>query len=200
MNDQDLIRQIRSGHVEVYGELVRQYNRKVMGSCLSMLENNRDAEEAAQDIFVKAYQSLDKFKGDSSFSTWLYRITANHCLDILRWRTRQKTVSLNALIEKNENQIHWIFATPETAASTFENRQLIHRILSTLPDECRIILTLRELEELEFQEIADVLDCSLVTVKVRLARARRLLNENLKFVLSGPKRYSRKVELNPLKR
>lgn len=75
-----------------------------MGSCLSMLNNNTDAEEATQDIFVKAYQSLDKFKGGSSFSTWLYRITANHCLDILRWRNRRKTVSLDALIEKMETK------------------------------------------------------------------------------------------------
>ena len=150
-----------------------------MGYCLSMLNNHTEAEEAAQDIFVKVYQSLAKFKGNSSFSTWLYRITANHCLDILRKRNRRRTVSLDALVEQNGDQIHGMFATSDTAASGLENRQLVNKILSTLPNDYRTILTLREAEGLEYQEIADVLECSLDAVKGRLARARRQLQENL---------------------
>ena len=82
-----------------------------MGYCLSMLSNHTDAEEAAQDIFVKVYHSLPKFKGDSSFSTWLYRITTNHCLDVLRKRTRRKTTSLDALVEQDGDRIHALFST-----------------------------------------------------------------------------------------
>ncbi len=155
-----------------------------MGYCLSMLSNYTDAEEAAQDIFVKAYQSLPKFKGDSSFSTWLYRITTNHCLDILRKRNRRKNVSLEALMEQPGGQIQKVFSTPGTADSQMENRQLTDKILSTLPQDYRTILTLREADGLEYQEIADVLDCSLDAVKGRLARARKQLQENLRHFVS----------------
>ncbi|HUO57523.1 MAG TPA: RNA polymerase sigma factor [bacterium] len=194
ISDQQILELIQSGHKEAYGDLIRQYHKKVMGYCLSMLNNHTEAEEAAQDIFVKAYQNLAKFKGNSQFSTWLYRITANHCLDILRKRNRRKTVSLDALVEQNGDQIHGLFSTSEKASSALENRQLAHKILSTLPDDYRTILTLREAEGLEYQEIADVLDCTLDAVKGRLARARRQLQENLGRFLEPDNVYIRKTE------
>jgi len=153
-----------------------------MGYCFSMLSNRTDAEEAAQDIFVKVYQSLPKFKGDSSFSTWLYRVTANHCLDILRKRNRRRTVSLDALIEQDGDQIQKLFSTPGVASSQMEDRQLVDKILSTLPENYRTILTLREADGLEYQQIADVLNCSLDSVKGRLARARKQLQENVRHL------------------
>ncbi len=154
-----------------------------MGYCLSMLQNHTEAEEAAQDIFIKAYQSLGKFKGNSSFSTWLYRITKNHCLDVLRKRNRRKTYSLDSLMEEEGDQIHKLFSTSAVAASQFENRDLVGKILSTLPEDYRVILTLREADGLEYQDIADVLDCSLDAVKGRLSRARKQLQENLRHFL-----------------
>jgi RNA polymerase sigma-70 factor (ECF subfamily) len=154
-----------------------------MGYCLSMLQNHTDAEEAAQDVFIKAYNNLPKFKGDSQFSTWLYRITANHCLDVLRKRNRRKTYSLDALIEAEGDSIHRHFSTAAVADTQVENRDLTGKILSTLPAEYRTILTLREVDGLEYQEIADVLDCSLDAVKGRLSRARRQLQEKLRHFL-----------------
>ncbi len=183
MTDQEIIQQILSGQTEAYGELIRQYNKKVVGYCLSMLSNQTEAQEAAQDIFVKAYHSLRKFKGNSSFSTWLYRITTNHCLDILRKRTRRKTVSLDALVEAEGDHIERLFAVESTAASPLENRDLIQKILATLPEDYRTILTLREADGLEYQEIADVMDCSLDAVKGRLSRARKQLQEHLRHFL-----------------
>ena len=182
MNDAQIIELIRKGQTEAYGDLVRQYHKRVMGYCFSMLTNRTDAEEAAQDIFVKAYRSLDKFKGDSSFSTWLYRITANHCLDILRKRNRRKNVSLDALVENEGSQVQKLFATPSLADTQMENRQLADKILSTLSEDQRQILTLREAEGLEYMEIALMLGCSLDAVKGRLARARRQLQENLRHI------------------
>jgi RNA polymerase sigma-70 factor, ECF subfamily len=162
---------------------VRQYHKKVMGYCLSMLQNHTEAEEAAQDVFVKAYRSLGKFKGNSSFSTWLYRITANHCLDVLRKRNRRRTVSLDALVEEEGDQVHHLFSTSAVAASQMENRDLAGKILSTLPQDYRTILTLREAEGLEYQEIAEVMECSLDAVKGRLSRARKQLQENLRHFI-----------------
>jgi RNA polymerase sigma-70 factor (ECF subfamily) len=143
-----------------------------------MISNYRDAEEAAQDVFVKAYQSLDKFKGDSSFSTWLYRIGTNHCLDILRKRNRRKNVSLEALMEEG-GPVQKFFVTSSQADIQLENRQLIDKILSTLSGENRRVLILKESLGLECQEIANVLGCSEGSVKGRLARARKQLRENL---------------------
>ena len=188
---------IRSGQTEAYGDLVRQYHKKVMGYCLSMLSNHTDAEEAAQDIFVKVYHSLPKFKGDSSFSTWLYRITTNHCLDVLRKRTRRKTTSLDALVEQDGDRIHGLFSTAEVAATRLENRQLVDKILSTLPEDYRTILTLREADGLEYTEIAAVLNCSLDAVKGRLARARKQLQENLRHFLSPADVYINKRQEKP---
>jgi RNA polymerase sigma-70 factor (ECF subfamily) len=182
IDDAQIIELIRKGHIEAYGDLVRQYHKRVIGYCFSMLSNHTDAEEAAQDIFVKVYQSLAKFKGDSSFSTWLYRITANHCLDILRKRNRRKNVSLESLVEQEGSQIQKLFATPALADTQLENHQLAGKILSTLSEEHRNILTLREAEGLEYQEIAEVLGCSLDAVKGRLARARKQLRENLRHI------------------
>lgn len=183
ITDHDKIELILSGQKDVYADLVRQYHKKVMGYCLSMLQNHTDAEEAAQDVFIKAYNNLPKFKGDSQFSTWLYRITANHCLDVLRKRNRRKTYSLDALIEAEGDSIHRHFSTAAVADTQVENRDLTGKILSTLPSEYRTILTLREVDGLEYQEIADVLDCSLDAVKGRLSRARRQLQEKLRHFL-----------------
>jgi len=182
MTDAEIIEQIKKGQTESYGDLVRQYHKRVMGYCFSMLSNRTDADEAAQDIFVKAYQNLEKFKGDSSFSTWLYRITANHCLDILRKRNRRKNVSLEALVENEGGHIQKLFATPGKADIQLENRQLADKILSTLSEDQRHILTLREAEGLEYIEIAQMLGCSLDAVKGRLARARKQLQENLQHI------------------
>jgi RNA polymerase sigma-70 factor, ECF subfamily len=184
INDQELIQSILSGQKELYGELIRQYHKKVMGYCLSMLSNHTEAEEAAQDIFVKAYHALEKFKGNSSFSTWLYRITTNHCLDLLRKRNRRRTISWDGLVEQEGEQIHRLFSTAHTGESQTENLELIDKILSTLPKDYRMILTLREADGLEYQEIAEVLGCSLDAVKGRLARARKQLQANLRHFLT----------------
>jgi RNA polymerase sigma-70 factor (ECF subfamily) len=182
VDDTQIIQLIRKGETEAYGSLISRYQKRVMGYCFSMLSNQRDAEEAAQDIFVKVYLSLSQFKGDCSFSTWLYRITANHCLDILRKRNRRKNMSLEALVEKAGDQIEKFFASSRPADIRLENRQLADRILSTLNDEHRRVLTLRESLGLEYREIAQVLGCSENSVKGRLARARKQLRENLPYL------------------
>lgn len=181
--DHETIRKIRSGQKELYADLVRRYHRKVMGHCLSILKDEAEAEEAAQDIFVKAYRSLGKFNGNSAFSTWLYRITANHCLDVLRRMARRRTFSLEALVEAEGEKINRFLAAPAEAAAGLENKDLASRILSALPDDYRAILTLREAERLEYREIAEALDCSLEAVKGRLSRARKQLREVLREFL-----------------
>jgi RNA polymerase sigma-70 factor, ECF subfamily len=182
VDDSQIIELIRKGQTEAYGDLVRQYHKRVLGHCYFMLLNHTEADEAAQDIFVKGYLSLNRFKGDSSFSTWLYRITVNHCLDVLRKRNRRKDVSLESMVEKDGDHVEKLFATPGKADSRLENRELADKVLSTLSEEHRQILILREAEELEYKEIAHLLNCSMDAVKGRLARARGQLRENLRRI------------------
>ena len=169
----EVISRIRLGERDAYAELVRKYQTKVRGYCFHMLSNWALAEEAAQDVFLKAFQSLDRFRGDASFSTWLYRITANHCTDLLRKSAKQKWESLEQLIERDGDKIRALFAVGPSAVVALEHRDLVKKILAQLKPEYREVLILRELQGLSYKEMADVLDCSLDATKARLKRARQ---------------------------
>jgi len=178
LSEQDLIRKIRTVDPEGYGLLIRRYRGKVMGTCYSYLKNQRDAEEAVQDIFAKAYFSLGKFEGRSSFSTWIYRVTVNHCLDLLRKSSRRKMVSIEALREKNENPFPEMAVTAERTVAGLENRQMVQKILSTLPKDHRTILFLQEGEGLKVAEIAARMVCTPRSVRRRSSDARKRLRES----------------------
>lgn len=130
------------------------------------------ADDAAQEIFVKAYQALGQFRGKSSFSTWLYRISVNHCADLLRKSARRKTESWEALLEKQGEKFESLFTTG-TGIDNSEHAELIAKFLLQLPEKSREILILREMHGLSYQELAEALTCSLDAVKARLKRARQ---------------------------
>jgi RNA polymerase sigma-70 factor (ECF subfamily) len=150
-----------------------------MGLCLSMLADTAAAEDAAQETFLKAYASLKEFRGDAAFSTWLFRIAANKCLDFKRKSARARTTSLDFLLEEHGDSIQRLLASPGPERST-EDAQLVEEILSCLPDAYRLILTLRELNGLNYQEIAQTMSCSVDSVKARLQRARREFLDRLR--------------------
>src|SRR5262249_871335 len=154
-----------SGDRNAFAELIRRHHAKVMGLCLSMLRNGSLAEDAAQEVFIKAYRSLGRFSGDSSFSTWIYRIAANHCLDILRHEAREKKESLDSLLERQGDHAHRLFTAAPDAPLTAEDDDLIQRLLRSLPPDYQLILTLREIQGLSYKELTEALDCSLDAVK-----------------------------------
>jgi len=173
--DLELVGRIRSGERDAYAELVRRHHPAVMSLCLSMLRDRSSAEDAAQEAFLKAYRSLDRFRDDASFSTWMYRIASNHCLDVLRSRSREKTDSLDAILEVEDGDVGpRLPSTPDPTAA-LEDADLVERALKRLPPEYRLILTLREVQGLDYRELADTLGCSLDAVKSRLKRARQSL-------------------------
>lgn len=178
MNEQDLIRRIRNVDPEIYGQLIDRYRGKVMRTCFSYLRNERDAEEAVQDIFAKAYFSLAKFKGDSSFSTWIYRIAVNHCLDILRKKYRRRSVSLEALTERTGDRFPDRSGAAERTVTDPENHQLVHRILSILPTDHRTILLLKVGGGFKVREIAQVMVCTPRSVRRRSSKAWKRILEN----------------------
>ena len=149
-----------------------------------MLSDATLAEDAAQDIFIKAYQALGRFQAKSSFSTWLYRIATNHCLDLLRKRRRYQTESWEALLEKDRQRMEALFSVSSEHLSK-EYAELLKQLLSHLSVTSRTILVLREIEGLTYEEIANTLQCSLDAVKSRLKRARQEIDTKLRHILKS---------------
>lgn len=181
-----LIHQIREGHREAYADLVRANQSKVMGLCLSLLGHRANAEDAAQEVFIKAYQSLPSFKEKSSFSTWIYRIAYNHCHDQLRKKGREKSQSLDAFLEDGGEESRFAVVSSPDPSKTLESAELVQKALSALSVEERAILMLREVEGLSYQEIAETLQCSLDAVKARLRRAREALEKEIRHFSGIP--------------
>ena len=182
-DDLDVIRQVCAGARDAYAPRVRKYQARLLRLCTALLGEPTAAEDAAQEIFLKAYQALHTFQGHAQFSTWLYRIAANHCKDLLRSRARQRTESWEALVEERGEAFHELFATAEQPASIIADTELIHQLLSQLSPDYRLILTLREIEGLSYQELAETCSCSVDAVKARLRRARQELQDMVRHFL-----------------
>ena len=167
MNDQEhnLIQAARNGDQAAFGELEQQYQKRVFALAVRMCPTPELAEEAAQEAFLAAWQGLPFFRGDSAFATWLYRLTSNACVDLLRKENRHQGPSLDD--ETVSAEVPDPTPTPDEAG------------LQTLSPEHREVLILREIQQLSYDEIADVLSLDLGTVKSRINRGRRQLREFL---------------------
>jgi RNA polymerase sigma-70 factor (ECF subfamily) len=181
--DQELVARVRNGDAEAFAKLVLKYQSRVLTLATRILDNRSEAEDIAQDIFVKVFQSLQDFRGASRFSTWLYRITVNHCLNHIRRRTRQQ----HTLVVKEPE--YWLQESPQTNPhKTLERKErwtLVQTKLQLLSPEHRTIILLRDFEGLSYEEIADVLQLESGTVKSRLHRARMELKALLEPYLAG---------------
>ncbi|SHG46412.1 RNA polymerase sigma factor [Winogradskyella jejuensis] len=171
-NDNQLIALIIDGDHNAYGQLVDRYKDLVFTLALRMLKNREEAEEVAQDAFVKVYKSLDKFKGDSKFSTWIYRVTYNTCLDTIKKNKKhQNDISIDSYtinkLETVDNALEGMIKAEKT--------NLIKQCINMLPSEDSYLLTLFYFEELSLDEISEVIEVSANTIKVKLFRARKKL-------------------------
>ncbi len=185
MEDQILIQKVHAGDQAAYTEIVRKYQTRLLQLCISMLHDEKEAEDAAQEVFVKAFYALDRFQGKSTFYTWLYRIAANHCLDVARKKSRRRTMSWDQLLEEKGDKIERLLAKhPQTPQDTGDH-ELVHQVLALLPPDYRLILTLREIQGLSYEEMTEVLHCSLAAVKSRLRRAREEFKEKLRHFLKA---------------
>ncbi len=180
MNDipeQQLVKAARSGDADAFETLVLRYEKRVYALALRMCGNPVDAQEAAQEALLSAWQSLPFFRGEASFSTWLYRLTSNASVDLLRREKRQRAVSLDdgeLSLNIPDDRL-----SPHEEAERSELRDAIRSGLKTLPDDYRAVLVLRELHQLSYQEISAALDVDLGTVKSRINRGRKRLCEFL---------------------
>ncbi len=183
----DIIVAVQGGDAEAFAPLVRAHQARVRLVCLVFLGNKEEADDAAQDVFLKAFEGLQSFKADASFQTWLLRIADNYCRDLLRSRKRQPTQSLDALLtEKGEAAEAFLSRagpSDEPPLYSSQDLELLGRFFSALPSEDREILAMREAEMLSYEDIAQKLHCSLDAVKGRLKRARASLIEKCRNIL-----------------
>jgi len=173
-----IVRKVLQGDVNAFEKLVTEYERAVYAIAQRMTGNAEDAADMTQETFIKAYNSLSSFRGDSKFSVWLYRIANNVCLDFLRSRSRRPTVSLSTEDDDGEEtqlDIADESQSPELLLESALTRDAVRRGLDSLPPDYKQILLLREIQGLSYEEIAAALGIESGTVKSRIFRARKRL-------------------------
>ena len=189
-----MISSILAGNTNEFYDLIRPYERSVYSMALSMLQNEADAEDAAQEAFLKAFRNLKGFRGESKFSTWLISIVLNEARSRLR---QKKTMKIQSLDEGPDEQGQTLPALlrdwreiPSEALERQELRALLQKAIRELSPIYREVLVLRDIEELSIEETAGVLAISISSVKVRLHRARIMLEKELapKLKLTSPKK------------
>ena len=182
MDEKQIIEKVLAGDSNAFGELVEAYQDKVYNLALRMCGNADDAFDLAQDAFFRAWRGLSGFQFESAFSTWLFRLTSNVCLDWLRAKKRRPTVSLTTLDDEGEEvqmEIRDPGKSPEELLLAAEDREALAKAMNQLPVEYRQILTLRAIDDLSYTQIAEILKLREGTVKSRLNRARAALRKKL---------------------
>ena len=180
--DQDAVARCRSGDWEAFSDLMLKYQTRVLTLATRMLGSPSEAEDIAQDIFAKVFLSLHKFRGAARFSTWLYRITVNHCLNYMRSRARQQQTLV--AIESKDLAEASPASNPQWRLEQKERWALVQAKLQALSPEHRTIIILRDIEGLAYEEIAEVLLLESGTVKSRIHRARMELKDLLEPYVS----------------
>jgi RNA polymerase sigma-70 factor (ECF subfamily) len=174
-----LVERSRGGDLSAYDEIIRRYQQRIYGTIYHMTSNHEDANDLAQETFIKAYQSLKTFKGGSSFYTWLHRIAVNKTLNFLKSRKNRSGMSLNEIDFNAENDPDIVALvsdkTPRRAASLSELQQKLNEAMGKLSDMHRLVVTLHDVQGLPHDEIAEIMECNIGTVRSRLFYARQLL-------------------------
>ncbi len=176
LDDDECIARAQRGDVAAFSELVARYQDRIYRFLVRLTRSEDDALELTQETFLNAYQALARWRPDARFTTWLFRIARNQAFD---WLRRSKRVEFVALDEGQDLGIADPAPTPDATLETAQRLRALERALARLPTEHREILLLREIEEMSYEDIADVLDISLGTVKSRIARARARLLERM---------------------
>ncbi len=176
----DVLERLRTGDAGAFEDLVTAYQHRVFAVAYRMLGNRAEAEEAAQEVFLRAYRALGAFRGDARLSTWLYAITSRLCL------SRLGSAERRLAHVRDEALLDGLVSAETSVATALEQREqqaALQRAISELPNDRRILVVLRDLEGLSYEEISQTLDLTLGTVRSRLHRARLELKEKLEKLL-----------------
>ena len=174
-----LVRKAQRGDLAAYDELVRRYQERIYATIYHMTSNHEDANDLAQDTFIKAYQALKSFKGGSSFYTWIYRIAVNKTINFLKQRKNRSHMSLNDLDFNAEHDPDLVALvsdkTPRRDAGLSELQEKLNEAMQRLSEPHRLVVTLHDVQGLAHEEIAEIMGCTIGTVRSRLFYARQQL-------------------------
>jgi RNA polymerase sigma-70 factor (ECF subfamily) len=188
-SDLVLVKRVQRGDKSAFDLLVRKYQHKVVKLVLRYVRNPAEAEDIAQEAFIKAYRALPQFRGDSAFYTWMYRIAINTAKNSLASRDRSPIAYDLDLTDPEES--HSVQTklqdpdTPEGLALTEEIRGIVNSAIEALPEELKTAIVLRELDGLSYEEIAAAMECPVGTVRSRIFRAREAIDKRLREVFEG---------------
>lgn len=180
--EEQLIRRAAQGDAAAFDRLVELYSPRVYSLAYRLVDNPDDAQDIAQEAFVRVYHALPRYKGEAAFSTWLYRIVTNACYDELKRRRRRPQPFSERETDDDDSSRADLLPggeSPEETALRRERQQAVQQAIATLPEHFRMVLVLYDLQGCSYQEIADILHQHVGTVKSRLNRARNLLREKL---------------------
>ena len=189
-SDLDLVQRVKNGDKEAFNLLVLKYQRKVGRLVRRLVSNSDEADDVVQDAFIKAYRALPQFRGDSAFYTWLYRIAVNTAKNHLVSRGK-RPISLSELTSNEGDDESFEVPvvtidnnTPEAELMSRQIAEAVNRAVSALPEELRTALSLREIDGLSYEEIAEAMNCPIGTVRTRIFRAREAVAAELKPLLN----------------
>lgn len=183
VDEQVLVKRARRGDLGAYDELIRRYQERIYATIYHMTANHEDANDLAQEAFIKAYQALKSFKGGSSFYTWVYRIAVNKTINFLKQRKNRSQMSLNDLdfnVEHDPDLVALISdKTPRRDVNLGELQEKLNEAMLKLSEQHRLVVTLHDVQGLSHEEIAKIMDCNIGTVRSRLFYARQQLQAYL---------------------
>ena len=178
-----LVKRARQGDLSAYDELVRRYQERIYATLYHMTSNHEDANDLAQEAFIKAFQALKSFKGGSSFYTWVYRIAVNKTINFLKQRKNKSQMSLDDLDFNAEHDPDLVALisekTPRREANLAELQEKLNAAMQKLSEPHRLVVTLHDVQGLSHEEIAKIMDCNIGTVRSRLFYARQQMQAYL---------------------
>ncbi len=181
--DAQLVNAARNGDMHAYDQLIRRYQERVYATIYHMTSNHEDANDLAQETFIKAYSALKSFKGDSSFYTWVYRIAVNKTINFLKQRKNKVSLSLNDMdfnIENDPELVAFVSdKTPRRDAALAELQEKLNGAMQKLSEDHRMVVTLHDVQGLSHEEIANIMECNVGTVRSRLFYARQQMQAYL---------------------
>ncbi|MBV1758897.1 MAG: sigma-70 family RNA polymerase sigma factor [Dethiosulfatibacter sp.] len=184
MNENEilLIKRSQKGDINSFEELIKDYKKIAYNIALKMLKNKEDAEDVSQEALIKVYKSIDRFNMDSSFKTWLYRIVVNTCLDHVR-KNKENPISIDQPIRSGHDEFYMDVEdnrpTPQEVLETKLTQKMVMDAVNELDEDFKSIIILRDINDLSYEEISEILECNIGTVKSRISRGRQKLKEIL---------------------
>jgi len=184
LKEQQFINNLKEGKQSAYSQLINDFQQKVFGTCISFIPNKEDAEDVAQEVFLEVFKSINKFKGDSKLSTWIYKIATNKCLEFIRKKNTKKRFAFMQTIMGNEIPIDKTsyFTEVNHPGILLENKEksaIIFKAINTLPEAQRVVFTLAKIDGKSYQEIVEITGKSLSSVESVMFRAKKNLQVKL---------------------